>query len=158
MTVSTMSSPKWVFGSVTPVKNQETFDPDYLHMDWKTLSLSATAIPIPSVLEARRTVLRVLAAATGIRGTFEGASMKSACRARHMSMTSVTCAIGVVHGVASFADFDFTTIGDKLTVYLHPDEMGPLIGPVGLMAVETGKDVVGFIGFVRVIGRPERAF
>ena len=44
--------------------------------------------------------------------------------------------------MASFANLDIRTISHKLAVYLHPDEMGPLIGPVGLMAVQTGKDIV----------------
>jgi hypothetical protein len=73
-------------------------------------------------------------------------------------MTSVAGTIWVLQIVTSFADFDFTIVGNKLAVYLHPDEMAPLIGPVGFMAVQTGKDIVGLIGFVRVIGGPKGAF
>jgi hypothetical protein len=75
-----------------------------------------------------------------------------------MSMTSVAGTVRVVHVVTPFADFDLTPISDELTINLHPDEMGPLIGPMRLMAVQTGKNVVGLIGFVSVIRRPERSF
>jgi hypothetical protein len=56
------------------------------------------------------------------------------------------------------ANLDITTISDKLTVNLYPDEIRPSIGPVGLMAVQTGKDIVGLTRFVRVIWGPEGAF
>jgi hypothetical protein len=73
-------------------------------------------------------------------------------------MTCVTCTIWVGHIVASLANLDKTTISDNPPVNLYPDEMRPLIGPVGLMAVQTGKDIVRWIGFVRVIRGPEGAF